>query len=432
MKKTGLLVLLFIQSYLSYGVTYNYHPDSHLYMGGGYNPFKPDDAFLQCIVHDGELSVDTEGALTSVVRIQQVKSRQDFYQKIDFSASIAGSYAFMKGSGSVQMEDERAFHSDSFSWLILFRSNYGRYVLSNPRLRPEYNTLTDSRLYDTCGSEIVIERTKSALVYALFTIHNVSQSERSKLEAHLKASGGGAVWSASMDSSYRKIMQEASASNSVHLSVYAVGGAGIVNLADIISSNDTDPYKRYLEVPKVLSEYIKTLTPANSVPVSFSTKHISLFKDNLEVKFANFNSMHVSNIYNRYLDAVSITNRIENILRGNESVLYELTEEQKTQLEEWNQEYIEASNLYIEAAKGCFIDGEVCLIPKTKRSTITWPQILNIKALSQCSYYQKKALALGAISHSQYNDFVSMEIAPIPSYASWRFYARVDCKDLEE
>lgn len=202
---------------------YAYYPNSPLHMGGGYNPYLPDEIYLNCIEHDGEGPVDSDGATSTYVSLEQVKTREDFYRHIDFSASIAGSYKFYKGETSVQMESERAFHSDSFSWIVLFRSNYGRYILKNPRLKPEFSSYSHTELYQACGSEVAIHRNKSVMVYALFTIHNVSASERNRLETHFKGGANGGVWSASVESSYKKIVQEAAANNSVRLSVYALG-----------------------------------------------------------------------------------------------------------------------------------------------------------------------------------------------------------------
>ncbi len=138
------------------GAKYEYHPNTRLYMGGGYNPFKPTEGFFDCIEHDGEKAVDSNGAVSTLVRIEQVKTRQEFYQKIDFSASIAGSFMFI-----------------------------------------------------------------------------------------------------------------------------------------LIASDSEDSFERYSQVPKVLSEYVKTMTAEKSAPTSFITKHISAFKDDMTIqqkrKFQQFN-----------------------------------------------------------------------------------------------------------------------------------------------
>jgi len=116
---------------------YAYHPRSRVYLGGGYDPYHPDTAYLPCINYSSIDQVDTQGATNTVVKMLQVKTRQDFYQLTNFSASLAGSYLFMSGGGSVESIDEEAFHEDSFTWMVYFNSSYGRFVLHDPSLKSE-------------------------------------------------------------------------------------------------------------------------------------------------------------------------------------------------------------------------------------------------------------------------------------------------------
>lgn len=48
-----------------------------------------------------------------------------------------------------------------------------------------------------------------------------------------------------------------------------------------------------------------------------------------------------------------------------------------------------------------------------------------------CSFYQKTALAIGTITHAEYEEFVAQKIAPVPFFKNWHAFAQVDCKDLE-
>lgn len=422
---SGLILLL---SSSAFATKYEYHPNTRLYMGGGYNPYKPTEGYFDCIEHDGERAVDSPGAVTTLVRMEQIKTRQEFYQKIDFSASIAGSYMVFSGENSVSLEDERAFHSDSLTWMILFKSDYGRYNLSNPRLKAKYASLDDDQLYEQCGSEIVIERRKSAMVYALFTVHNVDKSERSKFEANLKSGAGDFGWSASMESSYKKILREASANQSVRLSVFAIGGGGMVDLANLIRSDKEDPFEKYSQVPTVLSEYIKTMTAEKSVPTTFITKHISAFKNDLKIRFGKFDALQIGQLFNLHSDSISISKRLDGILRGQESNLFELREHEKQILEKQYEEYLDASNAYFEAAKDCFKEEKKCVIPHTKRSTVIWPE--TFKKMGKCQFYQKKALQLGVISRAQYNDFIALNVAPLPLLDDWNYYAHIDCSEF--
>ena len=61
---------------------------------------------------------------------------------------LGGGFLFVSGEGSVQLENESTFQSDSLSWLLLFKSDYGRYVLRNPRLQPELSDMPEDLLYE--------------------------------------------------------------------------------------------------------------------------------------------------------------------------------------------------------------------------------------------------------------------------------------------
>lgn len=82
---------------------YRYHPNSRLYIGGGFNPFEPNQGTLRCIIHDGIEQVDTsdDAAVHTEAIIKMVKSRKELYDEVGFSASIGGGFLFVSGEGSV-------------------------------------------------------------------------------------------------------------------------------------------------------------------------------------------------------------------------------------------------------------------------------------------------------------------------------------------
>jgi hypothetical protein len=228
-----------------------------------------------------------------------------------------------------------------------------------------------------------------------------------------------------MESSYQKILREAAANQSIRLSIFAVGGGGIVDLSNLLSSDKDNPFEKFSQVPKVLSEYIKTMTSEKSIPTSFITKHISAFKDDLKIQFKKFDALQIGQLFNLHRDAISVSNRLDSILRGQERSLFELTEIEQQRLEKQYEEYLEAANLYFDAARSCFDEEKICKIPQTKRSSVAWPE--TYKEMNKCQFYQKKALQLGVITRAQYNNFVALNIAPLPMLDDWNYYAYTDC-----
>lgn len=393
--------LIFLVSVGAKGEIYSYHPQSRLYLGGGYNPFYPNDGYLACTENDGVKQVDTAGAVSSQVQMSIVRSREDFYKMVDFSTSIAGSYAFLSGGGNYHFFDESAFHSDSLSWIVLFRTDYGRFVLKNPRLKNLYSGYSSRELFQSCGSEVITEERRAVMVYALFTVKNISSSHRREIEANFRASASGAIWRAEMESSYKSILATAMARSQVQLTVNAIGGSGIQDLADLIRGSNENPYEQYSKVPGVISGYIGKMTKENSVPVQYVTTHLSALRPRLEKRYSDFKSIQVGRLYMIFADLQSALGRLQGILFGSEGEEYELDLDEREVLVTRMNEYGDAVNSVYAAAEGCYQEnGGNCIIPKLNLSSIQWPQ--KTKIPNRCEDIRYEALMTGCIDRNIY------------------------------
>ena len=118
-----LLVLLLAFSSAANATRYSYFPDSQMYPGAGFDVLRPDKAFPDCVVHEGlEAGNHESGSQASDhsrVSLKLLKTREDFYQFINFSASLAGSYKFFSGSASYSMEQEDKFMEVTIPFIAL-------------------------------------------------------------------------------------------------------------------------------------------------------------------------------------------------------------------------------------------------------------------------------------------------------------------------
>ena len=91
-------VVFFIMSPLALlkAEIYGYHPLGRMYLGGGHNPFFPTQAYPRCLKDSVVKAVGSSGATTTTMDFSQVKSRQEFHQKIGFSSTLEGSFFFYR------------------------------------------------------------------------------------------------------------------------------------------------------------------------------------------------------------------------------------------------------------------------------------------------------------------------------------------------
>jgi hypothetical protein len=172
-------------------------------------------------------------------------------------------------------ESEDMFDSDSFNFGLRGITQFGEIGLLNPRLNAEAEALKKNApaFYARCGREWVSEETRGVEIALIYSIKNVSQSQRSRLEASLSAGlNGGALFGGDISSKLTQIASTAFMSNYYTVRVFAIGGHGVSDFADTISHLDEPT-----QVLNKISEYMKSLQYEESVPLSFQTGSLDQF-----------------------------------------------------------------------------------------------------------------------------------------------------------
>ena len=298
--------------------SYAYHPASVLKLGGTFSPENLTVAYPSCLRYAREyvmhrlgrkevqedeqpLPSDQKGAallladkaaknaeiqaadlraraenITSNtdLSIEQIKTREHLYSFLNVSASISGQYKLFSASASMSYESEETFDADSFTFGVRGLSTWGEIGLINPRLSGDAARLTGNRaaFYARCGREWVASETRGVLIAVIYTIKNVSQSQRSRLEAAVSGGFGGSVLKLNVESKLSKILESAFVSNYYSTRIHAIGGEGVSSFSQTINDLD-DPVK----VLKQISDYMKDLIYQQSVPLSFSTGPLDQF-----------------------------------------------------------------------------------------------------------------------------------------------------------
>lgn len=400
-----LLALLMIFANTAHAARYTYFPDNQLYPGAGFDLFHPDTAFPDCLdsdgVESGNHSQEMGTADTSRVSLKLLKTREDFYNFIHFSASMGGGFKFFSGSTSFSFEQEDKFHSDSITWGIVFETNFGIYKLKNPRLKPELRNLKPETLRARCGTEVVLKANKAVSVFATFTLHNVEKSHMSHMTASTNANFNAGIWNAAMQASYENILKTALAHSQLELEVYTVGGRGITKLSDLATTgsnpNET-PYDLFKRVPEILQTYIHSLSELQSTPTEFYTGDISSIFGN----DSNFNeneslqAKQLGRMYLSHIDAESDYQRIRNIF-GVDREHYNMDDNEVLTLKSRRKQLNDVMNQIQAAAETCRTSKKPCAVPDIESPNIDWPTPI----FDRCERQREIAIQEGCIGEDQ-------------------------------
>jgi hypothetical protein len=271
---------------------YQYHPSTVVALGSTFDPVDLAAAHRQCIDFDYEFSLDaprltpipppppaTGGSYSgeTVFSIVQLQSQRDLYSYLHISGSVSGHYALFSAGASFDLEDENKFHEDSFSWALKAETQYGRYAMYNPRLAGFAQDLARRDLEAfraACGYEFVAQVNRSVLAAAVFTVHNLSSSQKHRMEASFNAAVGGGLWGVDAGVKYSEFLADAAKQGSIELSIYVVGGPGITQLADVALDKNTQDIAKLKEQ---LVQYMKKMGPAAGVPTQYVTGSLAAF-----------------------------------------------------------------------------------------------------------------------------------------------------------
>jgi len=321
--------------------TYEYFPGSALHLGGTLNPSNLTTSFATCIQYNREYAVHRLGrdagktpnppapgqprnvAAENELSIQQIKTRQHLYEFLNISVSASGHYGFFGASGSVNYENEETFDSDSFVFGVRGLTTFAEVGLVDAQLTADAKALANNPLafYARCGHEWVTQESRGVLIAVVYTIKNVSQSQRSKLEAAVSGGFNSPALGVNVSAQMTKILQSAFASNFYSAKVHFIGGNGVSDFATTITQVD-DP----VAVLKSISDYMKTLTYDNSVPLKFTTGSLDQFltQQNPEGMFDAYNR-RIGDLYLGYEEYRSQRSKVWQFLHQDTQSVWEPT-----------------------------------------------------------------------------------------------------------
>lgn len=298
-----------------------YHPNSPAYIGGNFDPSYPGRIYPECLKRTslrGESLLPNQkvGTPTSTqFFIKKVNSRRDMYRLLNVSLSISGSYGLFSGDASASLEQENTFSEETFTWVILGYSNFGKFILEPPiQLDPEAAKLIKdpAAFRNRCGTDYVGAEVRAVQAAAVFSIKNLSQSDKKVLEVAFNANYGvsGGPLNIGADGKYSEFVKNAATFGQIEVNVYAIGGQGVSALAPIITQIN-DPNK----VLSTIQKYFENLTLESSVAVSYNTGSLQslINRPNIETDIYN---KFIADLFEHYEGLGAEEARLRNIYKA--------------------------------------------------------------------------------------------------------------------
>ena len=285
----------------SFADFYGFHPNSRLYLGGGYDKLSPGKAFVPCLEYDGVKSISGNRPVTSSIEITGIKSSREFHQKVGFSSFLEGSYLFTEGEASVSYNFEKNFSENSFNWLVILKADYGNFILERARLSDQFKHLDVEWLVERCGREFVIEEKRSIMVFALLSMKNIEENQRKELEAKLSVASRGLVFDVSFGAAYKNFMSKASSLGEISIKLYSYGGGGLSDFKDLLG---LEAFMNYRTVLSTFKSVISKMRAEDASPSVYMTTGLESFSKHRVSQFG-FQKVVLIDLYYSYQNLIS-------------------------------------------------------------------------------------------------------------------------------
>jgi hypothetical protein len=354
----------------AFATVYGFHPSSTLHLGAGFDPNSPDRGYLPCIDYDGaeHLENDNSAGRTEFV-LTVVHNRKELYQHLHIDANISARSFFASGSASFSLDTQYTFGSNDLVWILKASSDYGRWVMRNPRLNREAYKLRRqvSAFRERCGSEFVAQERRIAEVTAVYEVHDLTESQQSSLNAAISGQATLGAMSGNLDASYSQFLKSAEEAHKLTVDIYGAGGQGVTLLAPIASMYDLPT------VSTTLKTYIEHMPASQATPVEFVTGSSRSFGVAVELFFVAYQNEVLSELYFSYLDNDDKLKRLGDLIRrryGSRSVP---TPVESTNYAKSYQDIGKSLKDINDAGKACLKNEKDCSLVPLHEISIQWP-----------------------------------------------------------
>jgi len=363
-------------SFSSHAHSYEHSTSAPFFLGGGINPLKLDEGLANCIKTSVKMALDGPGVSRASVVLKAVKSRKELFSTLGASAAVSAQGFFGSGSLSADYLEQNDFFDDSLTWVVLARTEFGRVALSGPELLPKFQKMIDENRHAefaaTCGTHYIAQQSMGASVFAIYTLRNLSQSQKSRIEALLSAQASFTPrFSGSLEGEFNKVLTQAARSSQMSCHAYAVGGDGINQLSGLIGAYSTDIGR----VQRIIEEYVAHLVPEKAAPLRYQAVSMREFGFN-EVGSIEFQKRDdvLAQHYFLIREGQDLSTRLYGLIFKGGSATIKLGPEQLAEYRNAHEIITKDLERLHENAMRCYEDARACSYPKANWPVIQWPE----------------------------------------------------------
>ncbi|SEH88556.1 hypothetical protein SAMN02799636_04280 [Methylobacterium sp. 275MFSha3.1] len=373
----------------AHSAQYDYHPQSVLRLGGGFDPSRPLDTFRRCLKFI-ENRIE-RGTVSASFQATVVKSRAQFLSIVNISASLSGHYGLFGGGGSFSYDSEYSFDNDSLTWAVVATNDYGRAEVTEEKFEPFAESMIAGKKWkqfaDACGKEVATQERRIAKVAAVFSVTNLSQSEKENLTAAASFQGGSTgVWDAGAQASYHKFVSQASQVSTIKVSVFVIGGDGISVLADLATD-----YSDIQAVTNAVRTYIAGLTFEKAAPLSYSTARWNAYGwEGSQLDLTRQYEIMAS-LYTLYQDAQKVRERLQRTqeLASRPEYAERVSQTQRDKISKNQDVYTHIVEDILTRAENCR-EKRICnSTTSIKMPVVEWPNLQPISRVQVLGVYEQ-------------------------------------------
>ncbi|MBF0299819.1 MAG: hypothetical protein HQK51_13925 [Oligoflexia bacterium] len=374
-------------------------------------------------------------ALKTFYTLTLIKNRKDLYELLNISPSLSARYKFFGGGSNFSFEDEKVFHSDSITWVIIANSDFGRRGIKKPRINSFAKELLASSIQkfeESCGKEVILEERKMASIALMFTVSNISESNKKNIEASFKTNIG-IINSFSLTSNvnYSKFYKYVEGVGKISIKFFAIGGRGLSDLAGFAVY---DPYDLQ-SIQEALSYYMKGINKNTAAPVEYISSSYELFNIYGITNLSRFyQNLVLSEYFFKYMQIESEIKRIDQILNSKQLEVNLFSD-----LKKLYKERIDTLLFLAKSVEKCNSEIEECKLPEINIKIIDWSLYDNNDSNSNsnnskiklCEEGRNMALINGLISKREYDNFKDLGYGPVFSFTNFKgdIVGWVECKE---
>lgn len=303
---------------LSFGAVLPIHDKSELSLGRGVNSLT-EQPYEECVVYDTEKFEDGSSSLNPgdftasslPVKIEQITTYEQMSKYSSMAISASVSYSFASGSMAYASAEGMSMFSDQASVGMDISADYGRWFLTNVRIKPEYATLPREEFYKRCGREYVAGYRLGQGIRVKMSVSASATSSYSQMSAAVSAAVSAGGFGGSAAASFSQAASSLLSASSLQVDMQSYGSGDLRGVSSIIrTESDATKFR------DTISQYIGALEPKKAVRTHYITR--AYFSDDgdhdpilIEVKRRT-----VQSLYSDFLMLMSNKDRIDAATRG--------------------------------------------------------------------------------------------------------------------